>query len=114
MSPIPIPRKALCLTVLALAAGLIAQALVTLACAPTAIHISKTKTDIPELLTKHDVTGFAYATETNRSLVAFSMSGRRVQIKLLIPSIDDYTHTVRNDRRTKVALIWRLPPGWPS
>ncbi len=48
--------------------------------AQTRVPISRTKTDIEELLAKHGATGFAYATEGDRALVAFSMSGRRVQI----------------------------------
>ena len=71
--------------------------------AQTKDPISKTKTDIEELLAKHGATGFAYATEGDRALVAFSMSGRRVQIMLEMPSIDDYAPTPRNSRRTKPA-----------
>ena len=67
------------------------------------VPVSRTKTDIEELLSKHGATGFAYATEGDRSLVAFSMSGRRVQIMLLMPSIDDYARTPRNARRTAAA-----------
>ena len=59
--------------------------------------------DIEELLAKHGAMGFAYATEGDRSLVAFSMSGRRVQIMLLMPPIDDYASTPRNARRTAAA-----------
>ena len=58
---------------------------------------------IEELLAKHRATGFAYATEGDRSLVAFSMSGRRVQIMLVMPSIDDYILTPRDARRTAAA-----------
>ena len=68
--------------------------------ARTRVTISRTKTDIEELLAKHGATGFAYATEGDRSLVAFSMSGRRVQIMLLMPPIDDYARTPHNVRRT--------------
>ena len=71
--------------------------------ARTRVTISRTKTDIEELLAKHGATGFAYATEGDRSLVAFSMSGRRVQIMLLMPPIDDYARTPRNVRRTAAA-----------
>ena len=53
--------------------------------AQTRVPISSTKTDIEELMAKHGATGFAYATEGDRSLVAFSMSGRRVSIMLLMP-----------------------------
>lgn len=68
--------------------------------AQTKVPLSRTKTDIKELLTKHGATGFAYATEGVRSLVAFSMSGRRVQIMLVMPSIDDYARTPRNSETT--------------
>ena len=68
--------------------------------ARTRVPISRTKTDIEELLAKHGVTGCAYATEGDRSLVAFSMFGGRVQIMLLMLSIDDYARTARNARRT--------------
>ena len=71
--------------------------------AQTRVPISRTKTDIEELLAKHGATGFAYATEGDRSLVAFSMSGRRVQIMLLMPSVDDYARTPRNARRMAAA-----------
>ena len=37
----------------------------------TRVPISRTKTDIEELLAQHGATGFAYATEGDRSLVAF-------------------------------------------
>ena len=81
--------------------------------AQTRVPISRTKTDIEELLAKHGATGFAYATEGDRSLVAFSMSGRRVQIMLLMPPIDDYARTPRNARRdcgcTAVGLGASLP-----
>ena len=65
--------------------------------------ISKTKTDIEELLAQHGATGFAYATEGDRSLVAFSMSGRRVQIMMVMPSVDDYARKARKARRTAAA-----------
>ena len=71
--------------------------------AQTRVPISKTKTDIEELLTKHGAMGFAYATEGNHSMVAFNMSGRRVQIMLVMPSVDDYARTARNARRTAAA-----------
>ena len=71
--------------------------------AQTRVPISKSKTDIEELLAKHGAIGFAYATEGNRSMVAFNMSGRRVQIMLVMPSIDDYARTPRNARRTAAA-----------
>ena len=67
------------------------------------LPVSRTKTDIEELLAKHGATGFAYATEGDRSLVAFSMSGRRVQIMLVMPPIDDYARTARNARRMAAA-----------
>ena len=70
--------------------------------ARTRVPISRTKTDIEELLAKHGAMGFAYASEGDRSLVAFSMSGRRVQI-MLLPSVDDYARTPRNARRTAAA-----------
>ena len=71
--------------------------------AQTRVPISKSKTDIEELLARHGAIGFAYATEGNRSMVAFNMSGRRVQIMLVMPSIDDYVRTPRNARRTGAA-----------
>ena len=71
--------------------------------ARTRVPISRTKTDIEELLAKHGATGFAYATEGDRSMVAFSMSGRRVQIMLVMPPVDDYARTPRNARRTAAA-----------
>ncbi len=71
--------------------------------ARTRVPISRTKTDIEELLAKHGATGFAYTTEGDRSLLAFSMSGRRVQIMLLMPSVDYYSPTAPNVRRTAAA-----------
>ena len=71
--------------------------------AQTKVPISKTKADIEALLAKYGAVGFAYATEGDRSLVAFNMSGRRVQIMLVMPSIDDYARTPRNARRTAAA-----------
>ena len=71
--------------------------------ARTRVPISRTKTDIEELLARHGAMGFACATEGDRSLAAFSMSGRRVQIMLLMPSTDDYARTPRNVRRTAAA-----------
>ena len=47
--------------------------------AQTRVPTSKTKTDSEALLAKHGATGFAYATEGVRSLVAFGISGRRVR-----------------------------------
>ena len=35
--------------------------------------------------------------------MAFSVSGRRVQIMLVMPSIDDYARTARNSKRTAAA-----------
>ena len=71
--------------------------------ARTRVTISRTKTDIEELLSKHGATSFAYASEGDRSLVAFSMSGRRVQIMLAMPPVDDYARTPRNARRKAAA-----------
>lgn len=71
--------------------------------AQTKVPISKTKTDIEELLAKHGAVGFAYATEGDRALIAFNMGGRRVQIMLVVPSIDDFPRTPRNTRRTAAA-----------
>ena len=76
--------------------------------ARTRVPISRTKTDIEEQLAKHVANGFAYATEGDRSLAAFSMSGRRVQIILLMPLVDDCTSTAHNVRRTSGAQrsVW--------
>ena len=68
--------------------------------AQTKVPISRTKTDIEELLAKHGATGFAYATEFDRSLVVFNMAGRRVQIMLVMPPIDAYARTPRNAKRS--------------
>ena len=69
----------------------------------TRIPISKSKTDIEVLLTKHGATGFAYATKSDRALVAFNMAGRRVQIMLVMPLIDDFARTPRNGKRAQAA-----------
>ena len=69
--------------------------------AQTRVPISRTKTDLEELLAKHGANGFAYATESDRSLVACSMSGRRVQIMLVMPG--RLAPTPRNARRTAAA-----------
>lgn len=71
--------------------------------AQTKVPISKSKTDIEELLSTQGATGFAYATGGNRSLVAFSRSGRRVRIMRAMPSIDDFARIPRNSRGTEVA-----------
>ena len=71
--------------------------------AQTRVPISKTKTDIEELLAKHGAVGFGYVTEGDRAVVAFNMSGRRIQLMLVMPSIDDFAHTPRNSRRTAAA-----------
>ena len=71
--------------------------------AQTRVPISKTKADIEDLLAKHGATGFGYVTEGNRALVAFNMSGPRVQLMLMIPSIDEYALTPRNSRRPAAA-----------
>ena len=71
--------------------------------ARTRVPISRTKTGIEELLAKHGATGFAHATGGDRSLLAFDMSGRRVQIILVMPSIDDYARTPRYARRIRAA-----------
>ena len=57
--------------------------------AQTRVPISKTKTDIEELLAKHGAAGFGYVTEGDRAMVAFNMSGRRIRLMLVMPSIDD-------------------------
>ena len=80
--------------------------------AQTMVPISKTKTDIEELLAKHGANGFGCVTEGNRALVAFNMAGRRVQIMLVMPSIDDFARTPRNSRRT--ALPSRRPKVPPQ
>ena len=70
---------------------------------PGGSHLQDQGADIEELLAKHGANGFAYATEGHRSLVAFSTSGRRVQIMLLMPPINDYARTARNTKRTAAA-----------
>ena len=71
--------------------------------AQTKVPISRTKTEIEELLAKHGAVGFAYATESDRALIAFNMAGRRVQIMLVMPSVDDFARTPRNVRRSAAA-----------
>lgn len=71
--------------------------------AQTRVPVSKTKTDIEELLAKHGAAGFGYVTEDNRAMVAFNMSGRRIQLMLVLPSVDDYARTPRNARRATAA-----------
>ena len=71
--------------------------------AQTKVPIAKSKTDIEELLAKHGAVGFAYATEGDRALIAFNMAGRRVQIMLVMPLVDDFADTPRNARRTAAA-----------
>ena len=69
----------------------------------TRVPISKTKTDIEELLAKHGAAGFGYVTEGDRAMVAFNMSGRCIQLVLVMPSIEDYARTKRNAKRTAAA-----------
>ena len=64
--------------------------------AQTRVPISKTKTDIEELLAKHGAAGFGYVTEDDRAMVTFNMSGRRIQLMLVMPSIDDFARTPRS------------------
>ena len=71
--------------------------------AQTRVPISKTKTDIEELLAKHGAAGFGYVTEGDRAMVAFNMSGRRIQLMLVMPSVDDFARTPRKARRTAAA-----------
>ena len=71
--------------------------------AQTKVPISRSKTDIEELLGKHGAVGFAYATESDRALIAFNMAGRRVQIMLVMPSVGDFARTPRNVRRSAAA-----------
>ena len=71
--------------------------------AQSRVPISKTKTDIEELLGKHGAVGFGYVTEGDRAMIAFNMAGRRVQIMLVMPSFDDFARTPRNTRRTSAA-----------
>ena len=71
--------------------------------AQTKVPISRTKTEIEDLLAKHGAVGFGYVTEWNRALIAFNMSGRRVQIMLVMPAVDDSARTPRNARRTAAA-----------
>ena len=71
--------------------------------AQTRVPISKTKTDIEELLAKHGAIGFGYVTEGDRAIVAFNMSGRRVHIMLVMPSVDDYARTPQNAKRKAAA-----------
>ena len=71
--------------------------------AQTKVPIYRTKTDIEELLAKHGANGFGYVAEGDRALIAFNMAGRRVQIMLVMPSIDDFGRTPRNARRTQAA-----------
>ena len=70
--------------------------------AQTRVPISKTKTDIKELLAKHGAMGFAYATEGNRSRWRSTCPDGGC-IMLVMPSIDDYARTPRNARRTAAA-----------
>jgi hypothetical protein len=67
--------------------------------AQTRVSIAQSKTDIEALLAKYGATGFGYVTEGDRAMVAFNMEGRRVQLMLAMPSIDDFALTRGNSRR---------------
>ncbi len=71
--------------------------------AQTRVPISKTKTNIEELLAKHGAAGFGYVTEGSHAMVAFNMAGRRVQIMLVMPSVDYFARTPRNAWRSVTA-----------
>ena len=71
--------------------------------AQTRVPISKTKTDIEELLARHGAAGFGYVTEGDRAMVAFNLSGRCIQLMLVMPSVDDFASTPRNARQTVAA-----------
>ena len=71
--------------------------------AQTKVSIAQSKTDIEALLAKYGATGFGYATEGDRAMVAFNMEGRRVQLILVMPLIDDFALTRGNSRRTAAA-----------
>ena len=71
--------------------------------AQTKVSIAQSKTDIEALLAKYGATGFGYATEGDRAMVAFNMEGRRVQLMLVMPSMDDFALTRGNSRRTAAA-----------
>ena len=55
------------------------------------------------LLGKCGAAGFRYVTECDHAMVAFNMSGRRIQLMLVIPSIDDFAIAPRNAWRTAAA-----------
>ena len=71
--------------------------------AQTKVSIALSKTDIEALLTSYGATGFGYITEGDRAMVAFNMEGRRVQLMLVMPSIDDFALTRGNSGRTAAA-----------
>ena len=75
--------------------------------AQTKVSIAQSKTDIEALLARYGATGFGYVTEGDRAMVAFNMEGRRVQLMLAMPSIDDFALTRGNSRRTRPLGIRR-------
>ena len=66
----------------------------------TKVPIARTRDEIEGVLTRYGATGFGYAWEGDRSMVAFNIEGRRVQIMLVMPPIEDYARTAGNARRT--------------
>ena len=71
--------------------------------AQTKVSIAQSKTDIEALLAKYGASGFGYATEGDRAMIAFNIEGRRVQLMLVMPSMDDFALTRGNSRRTATA-----------
>lgn len=77
----------------------------------TNVEVSKTKSDIERLLTKHGATGFASAWEGGdnekggRSVLMFRLRNRMLRYVIECPAPSNYKTTDKGRRRYKPALV---------
>ena len=71
----------------------------------TTVPVMKSRNEIEATLTKYGATSFAYATQDNRAMIAFSMTGRQIKFMVDLPPRNrkDFTHSSRGARTLEAA-----------
>lgn len=73
--------------------------------AQTTVSCARSREQIETLLKRYGATQFAYATDEQRAMIGFILSGRQVQLTIPLPPLSDFTATPNGRIRKRTVAL---------
>ncbi len=71
----------------------------------TQVSAGRSREQIERLLRRYGADQFAYATSADRAMIGFILGGRKVQIAMPLPPMDEFTRTEKGRPRKRDAAL---------